>query len=78
MECVSGFVNAAVHRGGALGLCRRHGQCGLALWLGPPDFGGNFPDGAGRVWKREHRVPPRPWVCRPGWWGPRSKPTPPL
>ena len=32
MECVSGFVNAAVHRGGALGLCRRHGQCGLALW----------------------------------------------
>ena len=49
------------------------------LGLCLPDFwGGLSRQGAGRVWEREHCVPPRPWVCRPGWRGPRSKLTPPL
>lgn len=35
MECVSGFVNMAVHGEGprcSPGALRRHGQCGLGLW----------------------------------------------
>ena len=83
MECVSGFVNMAVHRGGAQvdpwGSEEAWPVRPWPLGLSLPDFGGGLPrQGAGRVWEREHCVPPRPWVCRPGWWGPESKPTAPL